>query len=252
MKVQDVMSRDVATVSPDETILHAARLMLQRKFSGLPVVDAAGTLVGIVTEGDFLRRAETGTVRRRPRWLEFLVGPGRLAGEYTRTAGQFVREVMTRDVCVVTEDTSLEDVVDLMENKHIKRLPVIRGEQVVGIVTRQNLLRALVGMARAKPVITNDDAIRERLVAELSKQPWAPILNVIVTNGHVKLIGTIFDDREREALRVLAENVPGVKSIEDELILIEPMSGMAIELPAGQDIKEPSGADTRRKVAVED
>jgi CBS domain-containing protein len=229
MRVQDVMSRDVVTVSPDETILHAARLMLQRKFSGLPVVDAAGTLVGIVTEGDFLRRTETGTVRRRPRWLEFLAGPGRLAGEYTRTAGQFVKEVMTRDVCVVTEDTTLEDVVNLMEDRHIKRVPVIRGNQVVGIVTRQNLLRALVGLTRAKPPNTNDDAIRERLLAEMSKQPWAPLLNVIVTNGHVKLIGTIFDDRQRDALRVLVENVPGVTSIEDGLVLIEPTSGMVIE-----------------------
>jgi CBS-domain-containing membrane protein len=246
MKAQDVMSRDVVTVSPDETILHAARLMLQRKFSGLPVVDAAGTLVGIVTEGDFLRRTETGTVRRRPRWLEFLAGPGRLAGEYTRTAGQFVKEVMTREVCVVAEDTELEDVVSLMEDKHVKRLPVVRGKQVVGIVTRQNLLRALVGLARAKPPITNDDAIRERLLADMSKQPWAPLLNVIVTNGHVKLIGTIFDDRERDALRVLAENVPGVKSIEDELILIEPMSGMAIDLTTAQGTKEPRGADTLR------
>jgi CBS-domain-containing membrane protein len=152
----------------------------------------------------------------------------------------------------VTEDTELEEVVGLMENKHIKRLPVIRGKQVVGIVTRQNLLRALVGMARAKPPITNDDAIRERLIAELSKQSWAPIVNVIVTNGHVKIIGTIFDDRERDALRVLAENVPGVKSIEDELVLIEPMSGMAIELPAGQDVKAPHGADTVRRVAAKD
>jgi CBS domain-containing protein len=228
MRAQDVMSRDVVTVSPDETILHAARLMLQRKLSGLPVVDATGMLVGIVTEGDFLRRAETGTVRRRPRWLEFLAGPGRLAGEYTRTAGQFVKEVMTRDVCVVTEETTLQDVVNLMEDRHIKRLPVIRGKQVVGIVTRQNLLRALVGLARAKPSITNDDAIRERLLTDMSKQSWAPLLNVIVTNGHVKLIGTIFDDRQRDALRVLAENVPGVTSIEDELVLIEPISGMVV------------------------
>jgi CBS-domain-containing membrane protein len=251
MKAHDVMSRDVVTVSPDETIRHAAWLMLQRKFSGLPVVDSAGTLVGIVTEGDFLRRAETGTVRRRPRWLEFLVGPGRLAGEYTRTAGQFVKEVMTREICVVTEDAELEDVVGLMENRHIKRLPVIRGKQVVGIVTRQDLLRAFLGVAKVKAPITNDDAIRERLLAELSKQSWAPILSVVVTNGNVKLIGTIFDDRERDALRVLAENVPGVKSIEEELILIEPMSGMAIEINAAQDSKETRGADTRRKVAIE-
>lgn len=231
MRAKDVMSRDVVTVSPDETVLHAVRLMLQRRFSGLPVVDAAGTLVGIVTEGDFLRRAETGTLRQRPRWSEFLLGPGRLAGEYTRAAGQFVHEVMTRDVSTVTEDAELEDVVGLMERNHIKRLPVLRGSKVVGIVTRQNLLRALAGLATAKPpIMSDDDTIRERVIAELSKQSWAPLLpNVIVTNGNVKLVGTIFDDRQRGALRVLAENVPGVKSVQDELVWIEPMSGMVIE-----------------------
>ena len=231
MKARDIMSREVVTVSPDETIVHAARLMLQRKFSGLPVVDAAGALVGIVTEGDFLRRSETGTMRRRPQWIEFLLGPGRLAGEYTRAAGQFVKEVMTRDVCTVPEDAELEDVVDLMERHHIKRLPVLRGSKVVGIVTRQNLLRAVAGVATAKPpIVSDDDAIRERVIAELSKQAWAPMLpNVIVTNGHVKLVGTIFDGRQREAIRVVAENVPGVKSIEDQLVWIEPSSGMVIE-----------------------
>jgi CBS domain-containing protein len=227
MKAQDVMSRDVVTVSPDETVLCAARLMLQKKFSGLPVVDATGALVGIVTEGDFLRRAETGTVRRRPRWIEFIVGPGRLAGEYTRTAGQFVHEVMTRDVCTVSEDAELEHVVGLMERNHVKRLPVLRGDKVVGIVTRQNLLRAVVGSAPANLPITNDDEIRERFLAELNKQPWMPLmLNVIVTNGNVKLVGTIFDERQRDAIRALAENVPGVKNIEDELVCVEPMSGM--------------------------
>ena len=231
MKARDVMSPDVVAVSPDETILHAARIMLQRKFSGLPVVDAAGALVGIVTEGDFLRRAETGTLRRRPRWSEFLLGPGRLAAEYTRAAGQFVQEVMTRDVSTVTEDAELEDVVDLMERNHIKRLPVLRGSKIVGIITRQNLLRALAGLATAKPpIISDDDTIRERVIAELSKQSWAPLLpDVIVTNGNVKLVGTVFDDRQRGALRVLAENVPGVKSVEDELVWIEPMSGMVIK-----------------------
>ncbi|MGZ5938289.1 MAG: CBS domain-containing protein [Rhizomicrobium sp.] len=221
------MSRDVVTVSPDDTVLRAARLMLQKKFSGLPVVDAAGTLVGIVTEGDFLRRAETGTVRRRPRWIEFIVGPGRLAGEYTRTAGQFVHEVMTRDVCTVSEDAELQDVVALMERNHVKRIPVLRGGKVVGIVTRQNLLRAVVGSAPANLPVTNDDEIRERFLTELNKQPWIPVmLSFVVTNGNVKLIGTIFDERQRDAMRALAENVPGVKNIEDELVCVEPMSGM--------------------------
>jgi CBS domain-containing protein len=235
MKAREIMSRDVVTVSPDETVLHAVRIMLQHKFSGLPVVDGAGALVGMVTEGDFLRRVETGTVRRRPRWAEFLAGPGRLAGEYAHSAGKFVKEVMTGDVVTVSEDTDLQDVIALMESKHIKRVPVLRAGKVVGIITRQNLLRALVAATPARAgTSSDDDAIRERLLAELEKQPWTPMmLNVVVTNGNVKLTGTIFDDRQRDAIRVLVENVPGVKSIDDELVWIEPTSGMVIEPTAG-------------------
>ena len=230
MQAQDVMSRDVVTVTPDATILHAARLMLQRKFSGLPVVDAAGALVGMVTEGDFLRRTETGTVRRRPRWLEFVMGPGALAAEYAHAAGRLVAEVMTRDVLTVTEETSLKEVVDLMERHRVKRLPVVRGREVVGIVTRQNLLHAMVGhRSAAEAVATDDNTIRERLLAELKAQPWAPLIDIFVEGGKVTLSGTIFDDRQRDAVRVAAENIPGVKSIEDQLAWIEPTSGMVIE-----------------------
>jgi len=230
MKAQDVMSRDVVTVPPDATILHAARLMLQRKFSGLPVVDASGTLVGIVTEGDFLRRAETGTVRRRPRWIEFFVGPGPLAAEYAHANGRRVDEIMTRDVLTVAEDTPLQDVVGLMERHDVKRLPVVREHQIVGIVTRQNLVRALIGRtSAAAPVESSDTAIRERLLAELKAQSWAPTVDVSVEGGRVKLAGAIFDDRQRDAIRVAAENIPGVKSVEDQLAWIEPTSGMVIE-----------------------
>src|SRR5690242_18032670 len=178
MNAQDLMSRDVVTVQPDDTIVHAARLMLQKRISGLPVVDSAGALVGIVTEGDFLRRAETGTVRRRPRWLEFILGPGRLAGEYARAAGQYVSEVMTGDVHTVTEATPLEEIISLMERNRIKRVPVVHGQKLVGIVTRQNLLRALadVAVAGRSPAPTDDETIRKRLVDDVRQQPWAPLI----------------------------------------------------------------------------
>lgn len=228
MKAQDVMSRDVVTVTPEETVLHAARLMLQRRFSGLPVVDPTGALVGIVTEGDFLRRTETGTLRRRPRWIEFLVGPGPLAAEYTHTTGRLVGEVMTRDVHTVTEEMDLQDVVDLMQRHRIKRLPVVRRGRLVGIVTRQNLLSALITRRVATEPAATDTAIREGLLAELKEQPWAPMIDVSVENGRVKLVGTILDDRQRDAVRVAAENIPGVKGIEDQLVWIEPMSGVVI------------------------
>lgn len=228
MQAKDIMSRDVVTVAPDDTILHAIRLMLQHKVSGLPVVDAGGNLAGIVTEGDFLRRIETETIRRRPRWVEFLMGPGPLADEYTRAAGRFVSEVMTRDVVSATAETELQDVVDLMDRHHVKRLPVVSGTRVIGIVTRQNLLRALVTQSTTATPAASDEAIREQLIAALKAQSWAPMIDVVVANGRVTLNGTILDDRQRDAIRVLTENIPAVKGIEDQLVWIEPMSGVVI------------------------
>ena len=213
MKVRDVMTSPVLSVEPDTTILQAVRIMLQRRISGLPVVDKDGRLAGIVSEGDFLRRAETGTQRRRARWLEYLVGPGRLADEYTRSHGRKVSEIMTADPATVTEETPLDVVVRVMEKRQIKRLPVVRGQELVGIVSRANLMHALAGVAReTKPVAADDRAIRDRLLAELAKQPWAPValIEVIVMDGVVDLWGTITDERERQAIIVAAENVPGV------------------------------------------
>lgn len=148
MQVKDVITRNVISVDPGETIFNAARLMLQHRISGLPVVDKGGELVGIVTEGDFLRRSELGTQRQRPKWLELIVGPGRLAEEYARTSGRKINEVMTTKPCTVSEDDSLESVVDLMERHQVKRLPVIRDGRVIGIVSRANLMHALMSLGR--------------------------------------------------------------------------------------------------------
>ena len=165
MKVRDVMTSPVISVAPDSTVLEAVRIMLQRHISGLPVIEKGGELVGIVTEGDFLRRAETGTQRRRPRWLEYLLGPGRLADEYTRSHGRKVYEIMTFGALTVTEDTPLDEVVRLMEKRQIKRLPVVRGNEVVGIVSRANLVHALAGLAReVKPAAASDQVIHDRIV----------------------------------------------------------------------------------------
>jgi CBS domain-containing protein len=231
MKVRDVMTSPVISVEPDVPVLQAVRIMLQRHISGLPVVGKDGRLVGMVTEGDFLRRAETGTQRRRPRWLEFLIGPGRLADEYTHSHGRKVDEIMTAEPLSVTEDTPLEEVVKVMEKRHIKRLPVLRGNELVGIVSRANLLHALAGVAReVKPTTASDQAIRERVVAEFASQPWAPVslINVIVREGVVELWGTITDERERQALVVAAENVPGVKAVTDHLAWVDALSGMVL------------------------
>ncbi len=232
MQARDVMTRSVITIDPDSTVLQAARLMLQHRISGLPVVDSAGKLIGILSEGDFLRRRETQTQRRRSRWLEFLMGPGRMAAEYSQSHGSKVSEVMTTDVQTVGEDASLDDIVQLMERHQIKRVPVMKDGKLTGIVTRSNLMHAMVSMARTAPPVTESDtAIREQLLAEIKQQTWAPaaMIDVMVRDGVVELWGTIFDERQRDALKIAAENIPGVKAVKDNLAWIEPVSGMVIE-----------------------
>jgi predicted transcriptional regulator len=206
--------------------------MLQHHISGLPVIDKTGKLVGILSEGDFLRRRETQTERRRSRWLEFLMGPGKMAAEYTHSHGNKVAEVMTTSVRTVNEDTALEDIVELMERHRIKRVPVLHGNKVVGIVTRSNLMHAMVSLARTEPKEAKDDAsIREKLLAEIREQKWAlsSMINVVVRDGVVEFRGAIVDERQREALKVAAENIPGVKEVKDHLAWVETTSGMVIE-----------------------
>lgn len=246
MQVRDVMTRDVITVCTGHSVLEAAQLMLQQRISGLPVVDAAGNLVGIVTEGDFLRRGEIGTQRHRPNWLEFLIGPGRLATEYVHASGRKVEEVMTPDPCTVTEDDSLETVVGLMERHRVKRLPVLREGRLVGIVSRANLMDALIERTLYRHASAADDAtIRERIVAALAETRWAPNINVAVHGGVAELSGIITDERERMGLIVAAENVAGVKEVHDHLVWVEPMSGTAF-YSAEDQAKAPSKPGARR------
>jgi CBS domain-containing protein len=240
MKAKDIMTSPVISVEPDASIWQAVRIMLQRRISGLPVIDKDGHLLGMVSEGDFLRRAETGTQRQRSRWLEFLLGPGRLADEYTRSHGRKVQEIMTPDPVTVAEETPLEEVVRTMEKRRIKRLPVMHGKDVVGIVTRANLVHALAGVARElMPTTANDEAIRGRLLAELTKEPWAPVglINPVVRNGVVELWGTITEERQRQALITAAENVPGVKAVRDYLGWVDVTSGMLLYQPNEEQAK---------------
>lgn len=228
MKVKDIMTPNVIWIDAGASVLKAARLMLQNHISGLPVADKDGNLVGIVTEGDFLRRSELGTQRQRPKWLEFIVGPGRLADEYVHASGRKVEEVMTPHPYTVAEDDSLEDIVEVMQRRHIKRLPVERDGRIVGIVSRANLLHALASLAReAAPATESDWSIRGKILAALSGQHWAPHVNVVVRGGIVDLSGVITDERERRGLIVIIENVPGVKAVHDHLAWVEPTSGMA-------------------------
>jgi len=234
MKAADIMTRRVISVAPEASVLESARLMLQHRVSGLPVIDAAGRLVGVVSEGDFLHRVETGTELKRTRWLEFIAGPARLATEYVHSHGRKVADVMTGEPVTVGEDTPVEEVVRLMEKRRIKRLPVMRGTKVVGIVSRANLLHALASVAPRAPLAAKDDlAIRDRVLDELAKQPWAPpnLIDVTVRNGAVELWGVVTADHQRDAATVVAENIAGVKKVANHLAWIDPISGMIIYEP---------------------
>jgi len=231
MNAGDVMTRQVVTVAPDTVIEEAVRLMLENRVSGLPVIDAAGAPIGVVTEGDLLRRIETGTDKRHSGWVRLLLGPGRLAAEYTRSHANKVGEVMTSEVVSVAPGTPLARVVELMESRRIKRVPVVDGGKLVGIVSRANLVAALADMlVKERGAALSDDDIRQAILAEIDKQPWGPreSVDAIVTDGAVELHGTILDERERAALIVAAENLPGVKSVRDKLVWVEPNSGMVV------------------------
>jgi CBS domain-containing protein len=233
MRAHQIMTRSVITVTPDDTILAAAKLMLERHVSGLPVVDAAGKLVGIVSEGDFIRRSEIGTQKKRGRWLKFLLGAGEAATEYVHEHGKKISEVMTQDPLTITEDTPLDEIVASMETNGVKRLPVMNGTKLVGIVSRANLLQAVAGLARDIPDPTaDDDHIRSRIMAAVDKNDWSPFgLNVIVRDGIVHLSGVITEERSRQAAIVAAENVAGVRKVHDHLCWVDAMSGMYLESP---------------------
>ena len=237
MIVADVMNRNVISIAPDATVEEAAKTMLARGISGVFVVDAKGELEGIVTEGDLLRRDELGTERHRPWWLRLLVSPGRQAADFTHTYGRQVKDVMTVDVITVAASAPLEEVVETMEKYRIKRLPVVENNRVIGVVSRSDLLRYLIGHARkASTSATDDSTIRTAILDALDKQAWAPVasLNVTVVSGVVDIWGTITNDNERRAVCIVAENTPGVTKVHDHLVYIEPYSGTVIESPDEQ------------------
>ncbi len=241
MKAVDVMRHRVVTVTPETAVADAAKLMLQHGVSGLPVLDKAGAVIGMVTEGDLLRRAETGTEKRRPHWLEFILGPGPLAVDYVRAHGRKVGEVMTRRVVAVAPEAPLEEVVRLMERHRIKRLPVLDHGRLVGIVSRASLLPVLAHLAAAAPAGAPEDAdLRGRVLAAIEQQPWAmrASIDAVVQDGVVDLHGVILDERERQALCVVVENVPGVKQVRDHLAWVEPVSGMV--MPGPEDDARPN------------
>lgn len=230
MKAHQIMTRNVVTIAPDASIHDAAKLMIDHHVSGLPVVDDAGKLIGIVTERDFLRRQELGTEIKRPRWLEFLRGPGRQAVDFVREAGRKVHEIMTPNVYSVVPDAELVDIVEIMERHRIKRVPVVQGDHLVGIVSRHNFVAAIANVTRNTVEIGSSDAlVRRRVLAVLRSREWVPAgLDVRVKDGVVDIIGFITDENVRQAIVVAAENVNGVAQVREHLCWVDPMSGTYI------------------------
>ena len=220
MRARDVMTRAVATTTPETTVEKVSQMLINLRISGVPVLDRNGQLVGIVTEGDLLRRVETGTERQRSRWSELFSANSRLAEEYIKSHARRVEDIMTREVVSVAELASLGEIAELMETKRIKRVPVVHNGKIVGIVSRADLLQVLASGGTTTADEDSDRLIRERLLAELRKQEWANPAesNVVVADGVVHFWGTVGSEEERTALRVVAENIAGVRGIEDHTI----------------------------------
>lgn len=238
MHARQIMASRVISVTPEQTVFEAVNLMLRNHVSGLPVVDRAGNVVGMISEGDFLRRAEIGTPRKRGRLLRFIFGHGAEAEDYVHEHGRKISEIMTPDPITIDEKAPLSEIVDLMEHHNIKRIPVVDAGKLVGIVSRSNLLRALASLARDIPDPTaDDDHIRERIVTELEKHDWCPIgLHVIVRDGIVHLSGVIANERYRQAAIVAAENVQGVVKVHDHLFWMDFVTGNHLTSPEDDEL----------------
>jgi len=227
MHAEAIMTKPVISIDASASIAEAAELMLSRKISCLPVTRDNGLMVGIVSEGDFLRRGELGTQRARSRWLQFLVGPGKIADEYVRANGRRVDEVMTTEVVSAPPSASLAEIVDLMIRHDIKNVPIVELGTVVGMITRTDLLRALLRtIPKSTAATAEDELIRNNILAELQSQSWSggDLIGVTVDKGIVELTGAIVDERQRKAAIVAAENVAGVKEVKDNLFCAEPLS----------------------------
>ncbi|HRD76563.1 MAG TPA: CBS domain-containing protein [Hyphomicrobiaceae bacterium] len=229
MKARDVMSKTVVTVTPDTTIGDVARLMSEKRISGMPVVTADGKVVGVISESDLLHRSELGTEKQRNWWLRVFAEPDRLAREYAKAHGNKVADVMTSNVLSVSADDDLAKVAEILERHKVKRLPVVDGGKLVGVITRGDLVRALVGAGVAKPAAISDSAaVQHAIETKLREQRWldASMIRVIATDIEVQLWGFVTSDDQRKALRVLASEHAGGRKLEDRLSVSRlPVSG---------------------------
>ena len=228
MKAADVMVTNVISVTPDVLVQDVAYILLSNRISAVPIVDDEGELLGIVSEGDLMRRSETGTGRHRPWWLAMLTGRDIRALDYAKEHSRRITDVMTSKVVTATPDTPLRDIATLLEKNGIKRVPIVKGGKMVGIVSRANLLQALASSRIPQDVDVGDSAIRESLVARLQAASWvnAALINVIVQDGTADLWGIVDSQAEKKAVRVAAEITPGVREVNDHLIVRPMVSGI--------------------------
>ena len=238
MKANEIMHSDVVSVKPDCSVFEAAKLMLDRKISALLVMDG-GNLIGILTEADLMRRFELGTDRQRSKLREFFTGPGKLAEDYIRAAGRKVQEVMTPEVRTIDGTAEVRDVVDIMEKHRIKHVPVMIGHAPIGMISRSDLMRALIKAFVPAGRALTDEEIRKVLIAHLEKQNWSPadLVHITVKDGVLTLEGAVMDPRQMQAFEVAAENIPGVKRVADRLIYVDPFSGSSFD--ANNNLIEP-------------
>ena len=219
MKASDVMASPVITIKPNSSVKELAELLVERHISAVPVVDDKGKLVGVVSEGDLMHRSEAGSERRRSWWLQLITPNSTLATDYIEARTHKVADLMTKAVITATPETPLGKIAMLMERNAIKRVPIIHDGQIVGVVSRANLVQAIASAPTEQDVPLSDVAIREKLLKHLKAQPWAHIdlLNVTVNNGVVTLWGMANSEVERKAIRVAAEAIPGVRAAEDNM-----------------------------------
>ena len=229
MKAADVMVSAVISVRPNAQVEEVAGILLANRISAVPVIDEQDELLGIVSEGDLMRRAEAGTDRSRSWWLEYLTGKQVLAAEYVKSHSRKVTDVMTRSVITATPETALGEIAMLLEKNRIKRVPIVQNGKVVGIVSRANLLQALAGMPAKNAAVpgAGDSQIRDEVLSRLNPQLWRPsMLNVTVRDGTVDLWGFVTSDDEKKATRIAVESVPGVNAINDHLTIPPPEIAM--------------------------
>ena len=216
MLAREIMTRKPISVPASMPVEDCARLLREKRISAVPVVDAANGVIGIVSEGDLIRRREAGTQRRYSWWLELVSDPQAMARDFVKSSGHKVSDVMTRQVVSITEDMPLAAIAGILEKRHIKRVPVMRDGKLVGIVSRADLVRALLaGRAAPAPSTASDSDIRDHFLARLDKEPWGPraYVNIIVNEGKVELWGFAGSPEEARAIGLLAEEVPGVRSV---------------------------------------